>query len=65
MFATDGIAMIDVEVEDGGDATMYANFHDGGVGVSGKDRGSAEMRTDEDGARISVGNMDKIIWSAP
>ena len=65
MFATDGIAMIDVEVEDGGDATMYANFHDGGVEVSGKDRGSAEMRTDEDGARISVGNMDKIIWSAP
>ena len=65
MFATDGIAMIDVEVEDGGDATMYANFYDGGVEVSGKDRGSAEMRTDEDGARISVGNMDKIIWSAP
>ena len=65
MFAADGIAMIDVEVEDGGDARMYANFHDGGVGVSGKDRGSAEMRTDEDGARISVGNMDKIIWSAP
>ena len=72
MFATDGIARIDVEVEDGGDATMYANVHKGVVAVFGKDRGSAEMLTDEDGGRITVSKPDvaaaygsKIIWSAP
>ena len=64
MFATDSDGRIDVKGK-GGSATMYAALHDGGVWVSGKDRGEAEMRTDEHGGRISVFDKQGVAWSAP
>ena len=61
---------IRMESKDGRIATMGIVDESGGsIFLSGKgkslDKGTVSMRTDEDGARISVGNMDKIIWSAP
>ena len=65
MFATEFDGVINLKGE-GGKVAMYATIHDGRVAVYSKDRGEAEMRTEEHGGRIRLlDKRGKIKWQSP